>query len=250
MPKRCYIALLFFWLFLTADVVADDIPPLTVAAPFLELRSGPGRGYPVIHTLRRGSTVNIIQRKTAWILLQADESREGWIHEQQINALNSNGKAVTLATPDHEQFTGRRWEFGLTQGQADSRQNDGSPLLSIYGSYHLTANLSAELQLLQILGDFSESLSGQINISHQLAPDWFLSPFLSVGYGRIQTEPKTTLGDNRKETNDAVNWSLGVRYHLKKRFFLRADYSQYLLLTQREQLDKVKTWKLGAGVFF
>lgn len=247
--RSCFPALLCFFLLLSKAVMAD-IPPLHVQAPFLELRSGPGRGFPVVYTLRRDSHVVIVRRKTAWLLLKAEGGREGWIHENQITALAGKEQDVELAVVSHEQFGSRQWELGLIQGEADSRQSDSTPLLSIYGSYYFTENLSAELQVMQIISDYSESLSGQINISHQLAPDWLLSPFLSVGYGRIKTDPKTTLGDNRSETNDAVNWSLGVRYHLKRRFFLRADYSQYLLLTQREQLDKVKTWKLGAGVFF
>lgn len=251
MLPRCLPCLLLMLASLLPGLVLAGSASLTVSAAFVELRSGPGRGYPVIHTLRRGDTLQISARKTAWLQVTAASGAiRGWLHRQQLVALSQDNLPVTIDGTGVDAYARRRWEIGLLQGQADSRYSDGSPLLAVYGSYFFTPGLSAEWQLMQILGEYSESLSTQLNLSHQLAPDWPLAPFFSLGYGRMQISPKTTLGDNQRETHDALNWSLGLRYHLQQRFFLRADVSQYLLLVPRDNIDKVRTWKLGAGIFF
>lgn len=243
---------LLLWLLIGIQPVfaEETAANYTVNAPYLELHSGPGRGYPVIHTLRRGDTVNIVKRKTGWLFIQHNEEQQGWIPPRYIGAISQDGTPLLMASASNSDFAQRQWEFGLSQGEVHSGTSDGTPLIAVYGSYHFTHNLSVETTLSQVLGEFSESVTAQINVTHQIAPEWLISPFLSLGVGTIETDPKATLGDTNTIENDAVNWGFGCKYHLQRNFFLRADYNKYLLLTQRDQLDKVETWKLGVGIFF
>ena len=55
-------------------------PSVTVADPFLELRTGPGRGYPVVHVVERGETVRVDARRTDWFQVVDAGGREGWVH--------------------------------------------------------------------------------------------------------------------------------------------------------------------------
>lgn len=249
--SRLYLPALFILLLLirSAGSYAEPDATITVAAPYLELRAGPGRGYPVIHTLRRGDRVTIDKRKTGWFYLNS-RHKQGWIAGRHISALSQQEKPLLLSGAGSEEFTHRHWELGVMQGAAYSNTSDGTPLIALYGGYLFTANLSAELTLSQVMGNYSESLTGQLNLTHQLWPDWRVSPFISFGIGTIESEPKSTLGNTDTVESDAINWGIGVRYYLKKQFFLRADINQYLLLTQRDEIDKVETWKLGIGVFF
>ena len=39
---------------------------LTVADPYIELHTGPGRGYPVFFVAERGEQIEVIMRRTDW----------------------------------------------------------------------------------------------------------------------------------------------------------------------------------------
>ena len=56
-------------LFLAAAAQADDnLQKILVADPFIELRTGPGRGYPIFHVAERGQEVVIVKRRTDPVL--------------------------------------------------------------------------------------------------------------------------------------------------------------------------------------
>jgi uncharacterized protein YraI len=39
---------------------------VTVADPFVEMRTGPGRGFPVFNVVERGASVEVESRRTDW----------------------------------------------------------------------------------------------------------------------------------------------------------------------------------------
>jgi hypothetical protein len=50
---------------------------LVVSDPFLELRTGPGRGYPVFHVVARSATIEVMRRRTDWFQVRAPRGEEG-----------------------------------------------------------------------------------------------------------------------------------------------------------------------------
>ena len=57
--------LLLIVLLFTASAQADDEGrKILIADPFIELHSGPGRGYPIFHVVERGREVFIVKRRT------------------------------------------------------------------------------------------------------------------------------------------------------------------------------------------
>ena len=57
---------------------ADSSHKILIADPFIELHTGPGRGYPVFHVIERGREVTIVKRRTDWFELRTDRGIEGW----------------------------------------------------------------------------------------------------------------------------------------------------------------------------
>ena len=57
---------------------------MTVADPYLEMRTGPGRGYPIFHVVDRGEDVAVIMRRTDWFLVRASNGKEGWVRRAQM----------------------------------------------------------------------------------------------------------------------------------------------------------------------
>ena len=57
---------------------ADEPHKILIADPFIELHTGPGRGYPVFYVIERGREVTIVKRRTDWFQLRTDRGLEGW----------------------------------------------------------------------------------------------------------------------------------------------------------------------------
>ena len=128
---------------------------------------------------------------------------------------------------------------------------EGLAVLSFYGGYHFTENLSNEIILSQASNSTSSKLIfSPLNIIHEPFPDWKISPFFTLGTGWLQTKPKSTLASTVDRTDQYANYGIGARMHLTKRFLLRFDYKYYEVFTSRDQNEELEEWKVGFAFFF
>tara|TARA_R110002167_G_scaffold128190_7_gene310223 strand:- start:1295 stop:2131 length:837 start_codon:yes stop_codon:yes gene_type:complete len=219
---------------------------LKVAEPFVNLRSGPAAGYPVFHVSERGESLTIISRKTDWIKVKDTSERIGWVSVADIQKMqNLSGSKIMLDEPKFEDVTTHPWEAGLLAGNFDQ-----SAVNSAYVGYWMTENLSLELSASQVLGEASESKLLTINIVHQVFPTWRISPFFTLGAGKIFIKPKATLSSESERNEDTLNVGVGLRYYLSNRYFLRFEFKDYKIFTNRETNEEASEWKLGLSVFF
>jgi hypothetical protein len=99
---------------------ASGVDRVVVQDPYLDFRSGPGRGFPVFHVVERGATVELLRRRTDWIKVRGDGDKEGWVNRSQLErTLAPGGEPVALPGPSPESRTGHRWEAGLATGDFD-----------------------------------------------------------------------------------------------------------------------------------
>ena len=217
-----------------------------VVEAFVNLRSGPGSAYPVFHSSERDEILKILHRKTDWIKVEDVQQHQGWIRVADLQSMqNISGKPIELAEPRFDDYTTHPWEAGLLAGSFDdSAVNAG------YIGYWLTDNLSAELWASQVLGDASESQMFSVNIVHQVFPTWRFSPFFTLGAGKLFIEPKATLSQENKRTEEIINAGLGFRFYLSHRYFLRFEFKDYKIFTNRDTNEEANEWKLGLSVFF
>ncbi len=113
---RCLMTavLLLGTLHTEAVAAAGGAGPVVVQDPYLELRSGPGRGFPVFHVVDRGASVELLRRRTDWIKVRGGDGAQGWVHRSQLErTLTPGGEPVTLPGPSPEARTEHRWEVGL-----------------------------------------------------------------------------------------------------------------------------------------
>ncbi len=220
------------------EVVVDD--------PFIELHTGPGRGYPVFHVVDRGSSIEILKRRTDWFKVRTEDRREGWVHRgQMVRTLQPTGEQTTFDDGSRESFTDHHWEAGALAGDFG-----GASVISIYGAYSLNANLSVEVGAEHVLGEFSNSYLGTAGITHVFAPEWRASPFFTLGTGVIHTEPQATLGQAQDRTDQVGYVGAGVRVYITRRFMFRAEYRSYVLFTSRDENEEIDEWKGGLAFFF
>jgi uncharacterized protein YgiM (DUF1202 family) len=219
-------------------VVIDD--------PFIELHTGPGRGYPIFFVAERGEQVEVIKRRTDWYLVGVERGEEGWVHlEQLLRTFDLDGQAFDAPEPSLADYSDRRWEVGALYGDFG-----GANVISAYGAFGLTRNLSFELGVSQALGRFSDSVLVNVNVVHLMFPERRASPFFTLGAGSIKTSPKATLVEAIDRRDSVAHAGFGIRTYLSRRFVFRAEYKTYVVFTSRDDNEEIREWKAGFSFFF
>lgn len=221
-----------------------------VADPYIELHTGAGRGYPIFYIAERGEHVEILKQRTDWIKVRmhagTEREKEGWVSiEQMARTLTADGQPLDVAYPDFDAYKKRHWEGGVLTGSYA-----GARVVGVYGAYHFTTNLSAEIETSQYFGNYSNGKFATFSFVHEPFPDWRLAPFFTVGAGRVYIEPKATLVETTNRSNNVVDVGVGVRYYLTRRFLIRAQYKNYEVLTNSNSNQKAEEWKIGLSTFF
>jgi len=230
----------------SASIAEETRQTGTVADPFIELHTGPGRGYPVFHVVNRGDVIEIIRRKTEWFKLRIVSEKEGWAHRRNMEkTLTSTGEKMIFTDITLKDFAKRRWEFGTLVGDFE-----GATALTLYGGRNMTPNLSAELSITQAIGNFSTNWIGSLNLVAHPFPAWRFSPFFTLGTGAIRTEPKTTLIQSIDRTDPTAHVGLGLRTHVAQRFVIRMEYRNHVVFSSNESNEEASEWKAGFAIFF
>lgn len=221
-------------------------PVVVVTAPFIELHTGPGQGYPVFYVAGAGEQVTVLKRRTTWFKVRVDRGHEGWVHSTQMReTADQQGVALDIGRIGREQFHARRWETGVAAGDFG-----GAASISGYLGYALTPNITVQLEGTQILGDFSDGLMATASILMFPFPEWRIAPFFTIGTGIVRTEPHSTIVQAEDREDEIVHAGVGASFYLTDRFLLRAEYRRHTVLTSRDDNEEIDQWKAGFSVFF
>ncbi|MFN4289529.1 MAG: SH3 domain-containing protein [Permianibacter sp.] len=217
-----------------------------VADPFIDLHTGPGRGYPKFQVVERGGLITLLERRTEWFLVRGPRGHEGWVHREQLQrTLTVDGELVDVSEASQADFAKREWETGVMAGLFEN-----ADVISIYGAWGFTENLSLELTLGHVMGDFSNAKYGTLHLTHQPFPEWWISPYFQLGTGYIRTDPAATIIQTEDRGEQLTHVGVGARTYLTRRFVLRVEYNNYVVLTDRNDNEKVEEWKAGFSLFF
>lgn len=247
-PVACWALAVLLWLAaLPAGAWFESYQPtVQVADPFIELHTGPGRGYPVFYVAGAGDEVVILKRRTNWFKIRGPRDKEGWVHiDQMRRTLDLAGEPIDFGELGLEQFSNRRWEAGMAGGDLE-----GARTLSGYLGFALTPNISLQLEATQILGDFSDGEMATGNILMYPFPSWRVSPYFTIGTGVIRTRPQTTVVQAEDRKDEIVHAGAGANLYLSDRFILRVEYKRLTVLTSRDDNQEIDQWKAGFSVFF
>jgi len=225
---------------------AREYLQLFVTEPYLELRTGPGRGYPVFQVVEREGSVDVLFRRTDWFKVRTERGVEGWAAAADMQkTVLADGSPFKFDVGNLAGFSAHNYEMGVLVGEYG-----GANGLSAYAAAFFNPQLSIEGTLGQFLGRYSNGVWGDLGLAHVFVPDARWSFFVTLGIGEVHIEPKATLVQpaNRNEATAYVGG--GLRLYLTRRFFLRGEYKAHYIFTTRNQNEEVDEWKLGLAFFF
>ncbi len=224
----------------------EKLQQVFVSEPYLELATGPGRGYPVFHVVGREASVDVLFRRTDWFKVRDEQGVEGWARATDMRRTKlADGSPFIFNLGDRAGFTTHNWELGIGGGDYG-----GANLIGAYGAYSLTDNMKVELTLSQFLGNFSNGYKAEAGLTHVIFPEWRFSPFVELGTGVVYIEPRATIILPDDRTDQTAYVGAGVRFYLTRRFFLRADYRWHTVFTSRDDNQELEEWKVLIACFF
>lgn len=220
-----------------------------IADPFINLRTGPGKAYPIFYVIDRGELVTIESRRTDWFRIRSKDGKTGWASRDEMQqTLLPEGEAFRLAEADSDDFINRQWAYGVSGGELDK-----APVTTVFAGYSFTENLSGEFSYSQSSASFSSSESIKAALLMQPFPEWSASPFFSLGVGNIKVKSGATLISANRQESTMVQVGLGFHYYLSRRFVMRFELNEYVILSANDSKDnneEIGEWKTGFSIFF
>jgi hypothetical protein len=244
MPRLLALVLVLqAWLFGVARAAPTELE-LVVTQPYLEMHTGPGRGYPVFYVVGRGEAVVVLYSRTDWYRVRAPRGEEGWVRRDELMQTETVSGAPA-PIPPYPDFASHRWELGAGYG-VYNREN----LVTAYADFGLTGSLDIEVALQQAFGTIDNRLIGTIGIRNTVLPEskWF-SPTIGIGtgYQRLTSiAPPAPL----EASNQLAYASLGARGFITRRFMWRFDWRTYVVFNDLNKTEELEEWKFGLAVFF
>lgn len=217
-----------------------------VTDPYIELRTGPGRGYPVYFVAGREEWIEIVLRHTDWFKVRTVNGAEGWVHRAQLETtLTEAGTTKAFRDVLLDDYLQRRLEVGAAWGQFKSE-----PMLKIWSAYRFADALSIEGTIGQVQGVFSGTEFWHVNVNVEPWSDRRLSPFFGIGLGRFKNIPNASLVGAYITKANLANAAIGLRYHIAERFVARLDYSIYTAFVSDIDSAEYKAVTAGIAFFF
>ena len=245
---RMKAALLTLCLLLAFPVIAADKEPVRaqVLEAFIDMRTGPGRGFPIFYVAERGERVEVLMQRTDWLKVRNDREIEGWVHvDQMALTRDQNDEALDINLGNRESYLERKWEVGTQLGDFG-----GADLIQLYVSRHFTENLSLEASYANTFGQFSDGSAAGMSLVHQAFPQWRVSPFVAIGGSIRKTEPRSSLVTVADRVNDSLHVGVGFRTYVSRHLLFRFQYNHHTVLTNRDDDQEIEEWTIGLSTFF
>lgn len=219
---------------------------LQVTDPYVEIRTGPGRGYPVFHVAAREEWIDVLLRYTDWYKVRTEKGREGWVHRAQLlTTLTELGGTKTFRDIVLEDYLKRRLEFGAAYGRFKSE-----PMLKVWTGYKVAEPLAVEATIGQVQGVFSGTDFWHLSLLAEPFSDQRLAPFFGIGFGRFRNVPNASLVGIVTTNANLADATVGVRYHLTDRFVARLDYTLYTAFVSERRTGEFGAVTAGFSFFF
>ena len=227
---------------------------LQVIDSFLELHTGPGRGYPVFFVIEQGEQIEVLTRRPDWYEVRSKDNKVGWVKASQLaRTLQSGGEPADLPSVSYSDYVKNRWRVSVAAGQLNGDELKGAETYSVGFGYFPWSFIGAEIEAGQFYGDdvrgtlYGANLVFEpITLIEQLS-EWRISPALVYGQGttQIDVQPLLVPLDFEKEKHQLLGFRLN--YYAGRNFIVKAEYRSFELSGVSEEFN---IWHLGFSTFF
>jgi hypothetical protein len=215
-----------------------------------ELRAGPGLSYRVVHRAERGDTFPIQGREPTgyWLRVYLDDGRTAYLLGDTADALElselgaaSSGAPGFFSPPPLASAWG-----GLMLGGGAF---DGSGYTEFKPAFVLTRALSLEPYVGLVMSSAGRSLLYGAALTLNLAPDWAIGPFLSLGSGGFSTLPNEDAFALERRTWLHARAGGGLLFSLRWRIILRLEATNTVLF-DADSYRNAQSYVAGLGSYF
>ena len=228
-----------------AQAAHHPLLQLVVTVPYLEMHSGPGRGFPVVYVVGRDEVLTVLFSRTDWYKVRAAQrSRRG-------------GRAARIcAAPNLPRGSRRRYlrtlNFPAIAGKSGpatgfTTAKTWSPPMPISG---LPTASTSRAWCSRRSARSTTAYIASIGLRHTFIPEWkWFSP--TAGLGTAYQHIKDKVPPAPLESNNQMAYaSLGARGFITRRFMWRADWRHYVVFNKLNVYEDLEEWKFGLAVFF
>jgi len=231
---------------------------LKVIDSYLELHSGPGRGYPIFHVIEQGQSVKVHTRRTNWFFVSDRRDRQGWVKQEALaRTLASTGLPAALPDVEHGDFLAQQARIGFAIG----KQQQANTTTAMAG-FRVLSWAEVELEYGENFGttfdnavlDGSSYGASFIIEPFQLVDfvaKWPITPFISKGIGKqtLLKKTKSEVGLTNIFKNDYEFTGVGINYYIGFNFVVRGEYRKIFLNGDRGNLSE-DAFRVGFSSFF
>ena len=234
---------------IASQTEADPDTPnveLSVIDSFIELHSGPGRGYPILNTIEQGETVHVYKRRGTWYLVSDKRLNQGWVPQDKLaRTIASTGLPAALPDVNHGDYLAQKIRIGFSAGKQDDDET-----ANIMLGYRLLSFASIEAEVGQIFTDRSDGYSYGANLLIEPIQSLSFTPFISYGLGKSEFKDKATqsVGSDSR-SSDYHFWGAGINYYIGLNFVVRGEYRKVHLSSNNDSAS-TSAWRIGFSSFF
>ena len=242
------VLLCLILLLLPLGAAAKELVSVTVSDAFIDMHTGPGRGYPVFHIVKRHEQVQIVKNKTDWFLVRTldREPLEGWVYRaEMLRTFTDPTVKQRFGNLAFKDFSDRDWEFGVLGGSFEK-----SAAVTLYVAWNFNANLNLSANLLSTNNVVSDYRIYFFSLESTPFPKWTVSPYFALGAGIMRTTPTRSAIVNVRRTDNVVSAGLGFRYYMTRRVLLNTQVVQYLAFIDNDTTGEFLEWKGGVSIFY
>ncbi len=223
---------------------------LEVIDSYVEVRTGPGRGYPVFYVIEQGETVEVLKQRVGWYEVRAQNGKTGWATSSQLSrTLQATGEPADLPSVSFGDYQKNKWRVGFTTGEFFDGELKGADIFSGTLSYRFYGWLSLEGEVGKLFNSGIEGDFYNANILIEPFSHWRLSPELLLGGGTISLDSQPELAPLGIDDSDFTNYGLGLNYYVGRNFVIRGEYRWYSVSTDDDKAT-LESWKIGFNTFF
>jgi len=234
----------FDWFGASSGSEADTVV-LKVADPFIEMHTGPGRGYPVFNVVEQGESIEVLKRKTNWYEIKTSDNKTGWTKATQLeHTLRPTGLPVDLPEVSHADYLKTSWRVGFSGGQLE-----GASTFSVTAGYRPLRWAELELEGGKI---FDESVTSDyygINLLVEPVPDWIITPYVFAGGGKFSFNNRQKVVVDDAGSPNYASIGGGLSYYVVSNLVVRGGYRSYSISTDGDRVW-LNAWTIGINVFF